>query len=98
MIDPNSRFLVVRVTDPDGYQPGHYFFVLHVPTWTKVSRYMRSPARAHKKASRYTRMYLQGDHFWPEVTRCDELRTNPDAVPSIGERLAKAFLLSSCYE
>jgi hypothetical protein len=96
--DLNGRFLVTAIDSPGGYRPGRYFFVYHVGTGHKVSRYMRRPMSAARKAARYERMYEAGDRYWPEVTRCDELRTNPDALPSIGEKLAGIFGLNGCLE
>lgn len=85
-IDPNGRFIVAAMQNPGGMKPGLYFYVLHLTTGRKVSRYLRKPASAYRKANRYEAMYAQGDRYWPEVGRCDELRDSLDVVPTFLER------------
>lgn len=91
----NGRFIVAAMENPKGYRPGLYFYVLHTTTGRKVSRYLRRVGSAFRKADKYGAWYAAGDRFWPEVDRCDELRTNPDAVPTYAE-MAKAWLRLGC--
>lgn len=91
----NGRFIVAAVENPAGYKPGRYFYAMHVATGHKVSRYFRLIGSADRKVALYTRMYAEGDRSWPPVTRCDELRTNPDAVWTWRETFG---FVDSCYE
>lgn len=93
MTDPNGRFILAAMENPRGYRPGLYFYVIHAATGNKVSRYLRRPGSAWRKADQYEAWYAAGDHYWPEVDRCDELRSNPDAVPTWREQLAELFNL-----
>ena len=82
------HFIVAATENPRGYRPGLYFYVIHRETGRKVSRYLRRIASADRKAAKYEQWLAEGDHFWPEVTRCDELRTDRGAVPTFGEMLS----------
>ena len=95
--DPNGRFIVAAVRDPAGMKPGRYFYVVHMATGRKVSRYLRKLGTADRKAVKYAAWYANGDHYWPEVGRCDELRDSKDVVWGFPE-LLKAWLRLGCAE
>ena len=84
-IDNSGRFIVVAVQDPKGYRPGLYFYVMHMATGNRVSRYLRRPGTAYRKMVRYTEKWEAGDRYWPAVTRCDELRDSKDVRPTLPE-------------
>jgi hypothetical protein len=95
-IDFAGRFVVAAIQDPKGYRPGLYYYVMHLATGNKVSRYLRRPGSAYRKLVRYAGMWEAGDHHWPAVTRCDELRDSKDAVWTIGEVTLVVLGLRQC--
>lgn len=91
LIDHRGRFIVVGVENPAGFRPGRYYYVMHMATGRKVSRYLRRIGSADRKAENYAHWFAAGDRYWPEVTRDDELRTNPDVVPTFYEKATMYF-------
>lgn len=79
-------FVVAVVHDPVGYKPGRYYYAMKLDDGTKVSRYLRRPSQAQRKIAKYTDLWNNGDRFWPEVDRADELRDSKDAIPTRVER------------
>lgn len=90
--DHNGAFIVVGMDNPRGFQPGLYYYVMHLATGRKVSKYLRRPSSASRKATRYAAMWAAGDRYWPEVDRSDELRTNKYALGTLKEWFNTRFM------
>lgn len=87
------KFVMAVIEDPEGYKPGRYYYVLYLPTNTKVSRYLRNPHQVQRKIRRYEEKYRAGDRDWPEVDRCDELRDSTDAIPTHSEKVSYTHVM-----
>lgn len=86
--DPLPKFVQAAIDNPEGFRPGRYFYVMYLPEFRKVSRYLRSPAIVQRKIKRYEKKYAEGDRNWPEVDRLDELRDSLDVRLTMVERVA----------
>jgi hypothetical protein len=76
------QFTIVVQYDPPGMKPGRYYYVMYLPFWRKVSRYVRRYETAGYKLERYTARWNKGERHWPEVGRDAELRDSKYAIPS----------------
>jgi hypothetical protein len=87
--DHMPKFTLAVMTDPEGYKPGTYYYVLYLPEFRKVSRYLRRKATVLRKIERYAKQYAAGDRYWPEVGREDELRDSRDVIRTIPENFRR---------
>jgi hypothetical protein len=87
--DPLPKFVVATILNPEGFKPGEYRYVIYLPEFRKVSRYLRKMPEALRKAARYEAKYAAGDRYWPEVGREDELRDSKHVVRTIAENFRR---------
>lgn len=83
------KFAVVGIDNPEGYKPGRYYYVVYLPEWRKVSRYVRRLDTATYKLDRYVAKYAAGERYWPEVGRSAELRDSRYVVLTIAENFRR---------